>query len=46
MQTVLDGIYVLTRKDMSTHRAIPFTVPAGAQRMRISVSYDPKYNFD
>ena len=46
MQTVLDGIYVLTRKDMSTHRAIPFTVPAGAHRMRISVSYDPKYNFD
>lgn len=46
MQTVLDGIYVITRKDMSTHRAIPFTVPAGARRMRISVSYDPKYNFD
>lgn len=46
MQTVLDGRYVLTRKDMSTHRAIPFVVPEGAEKMRISVAYEPKYNYD
>lgn len=46
MQTVLKGRYVLTRKDQSTHRKIPFTVPCNAEKMHISVSYEPKYNYD
>lgn len=46
MQTVLEGSYILTRKDQSTHYRIPFTVPCSADKMRISVEYDPKYNYD
>lgn len=46
MQTVLQGKYVLTRKDQSTHYVIPFTVPHDADKMYISVAYEPKYNYD
>lgn len=46
MRTVLEGQYVLTRKDQSTHYKIPFTVPENAEKMYITVSYEPKYNYD
>lgn len=46
MKTVLDGRYVLTRKDQSTHVRIPFNVPEGAEKLYVSVAYDPKYNYD
>lgn len=46
MKTVLEGQYVLTRKDQSTHYGIPFTVPADAEKMYIKVAYSPKYNYD
>ncbi len=46
MQTVLEGQYEITRKNQSTHVRIPFRVPEKAEKMHISVSYDPKYNFD
>lgn len=46
MQTILEGQYILTRKDQSTHYKIPFNVPEDAKKMLVSVAYDPKYNYD
>lgn len=46
MRKVLEGRYVLTRKDQSTHYKIPFTVSEDAEKMFISVAYEPKYNYD
>ena len=46
MRKVLEGRYVLTRKDQSTHYKIPFTVPEDAEKMFISVAYEPKYSYD
>lgn len=46
MATLFDRVCVLTKKDQSTHRKIPFNVPEGAKKLHISVRYEPKYNYD